>query len=93
MLAEAGKKVTKYTTTQQMQAALVTQNDAALNIPEAKEQVDDGADRLNKVDSSAVTKKTTSHISNFPDKHVKQKQRFSTDIAETRQEKKLFEAC
>ncbi|KAL2302500.1 hypothetical protein Nmel_009929 [Mimus melanotis] len=89
LLAETGKKVT---ITQQMQIALVTQNGAALCAPEAKEQGDD-ANRLKKVDSSAVAKKpkkTTSHISNFPDKHVKQKQRFSSDITETRQEKSYF---
>ncbi|XP_005049255.2 PREDICTED: shugoshin-like 2 isoform X2 [Ficedula albicollis] len=88
LLAEAGKKVT---VTQQMQVALVTQNGAALNTPEAKQQVDDDDDnRLKKVGSSAVAKKTTFHISNFPDKHVKQKQRFSSDITETRQEKSYF---
>ncbi|KAF4799627.1 shugoshin 2 [Turdus rufiventris] len=83
LLAEAGKKVA---ITQQLQVASVTQNDAALITPEATEQVDD-ADRLKKVDSSAVAKKAISHISNFPYKHAKQKQRFSSDIAETRQEK------
>ncbi|XP_056352898.1 shugoshin 2 isoform X2 [Oenanthe melanoleuca] len=87
LLAEAGKKVT---ITQQMQVALVTQNGAALNTPEAKEQVDDDGNRLKKVGSSAVAKKTTSHISNFPDKHVRQKQRFSSDITEIRQEKSYF---
>lgn len=90
LLAETGKKVT---VTQQMQVALVTQNGGALYTPEAKEHVDDDANRLKKVDSSAVAKKpekNTSHISNFPDKHVKQKQRFSSDITETRQEKSYF---
>ncbi|XP_039552934.1 shugoshin 2 [Passer montanus] len=86
LLAEAGKKVT---VTQQMQVALATQNGVALNTPQAKERVDDDVNRLKKVDSSAVASKT-SHISNFPDKHVKQKQRFSSDITETRQEKSYF---
>ncbi|XP_066178686.1 shugoshin 2 [Sylvia atricapilla] len=83
LLAEAGKKVT---VTQQMQVASVTQNGVALNAPQAKEQVDDDANRLKKVLSSAVANKT-SHISNFPDKHVKQKQRFSSDTTEARREK------
>ncbi|XP_063255870.1 shugoshin 2 isoform X1 [Prinia subflava] len=83
LLAEAGKKVT---VTQQMQIALGTHNGVALNTPQAKEQVDDDANRLKKVDSSAAANKT-SHISNFPDKHVKQKKRFSSDITKTRQEK------
>ncbi|XP_062354554.1 shugoshin 1-like [Cinclus cinclus] len=87
LLAEAGKKVT---ITQQIQVALVTQNCSALNTPQAKEQVDDDANGLKKVDSSAVAKKTISHISDFPDKHVKQKQRFSSHITETRQEKMYF---
>ncbi|XP_059709327.1 shugoshin 2 [Haemorhous mexicanus] len=86
LLAEAGKKAT---VTQQMQVALVTQNGVALNTPEAKEQADDDADRLKEVDSSAVASKT-SHISNFPDKHVKQKERFSSVITETRREKSYF---
>ncbi|XP_037999423.1 shugoshin 2 isoform X2 [Motacilla alba alba] len=86
LLAEAGKKVT---VTQQMKAALVTQNGLALNTPQAKEQVDDDANRLKKVDSSAVASKT-SHISHFPDKHAKQKQRFSSDTIETRREKSDF---
>ncbi|XP_066045333.1 shugoshin 2 [Chamaea fasciata] len=83
LLAEAGKKVT---VTQQMQVALVTQNGVALNTPQAKKQFDNDANRLKMVDSSAVANKT-SHISNFPDKHVKQKQRFSSDTTETRREK------
>ncbi|XP_041896831.1 shugoshin 2 isoform X4 [Corvus kubaryi] len=60
---EAGKKETE---TQQMQVALVTQNGAALNIPQAKEQVDDDANRLKKVDSSAVASKDL-HSSSSPD--------------------------
>lgn len=87
LLGEAGKKVT---VTQQMQVALVTQNGVALNTPPAKEQVDDDANRLKKVDSKAVANKKTSHISNFPDQNVKQKQRFSSDITETRREKSYF---
>lgn len=86
LLAEAGKKVTE---TQQMQVALVTQNGAALNTPQAKEQVDDDSNRLKKVDSSAVASKNL-HISNSPDKQVKQKQRFSSNITETRREKSYF---
>ncbi|XP_031969681.1 shugoshin 2 isoform X4 [Corvus moneduloides] len=60
---EAGKKETE---TQQMQVALVTQNGAALNTPQAKEQVDDDANRLKKVDSSAVASKDL-HSSSSPD--------------------------
>uniref|UniRef100_A0A8C3P0L0 Shugoshin C-terminal domain-containing protein n=1 Tax=Cyanoderma ruficeps TaxID=181631 RepID=A0A8C3P0L0_9PASS len=86
LLAEAGKKET---VTPQMQVALVTQNGVALNTSPAKEQVDDDASRLKKVDSSAVTNKT-SHISHFPDKHIKQKRRFRSAITETRQEKSYF---
>ncbi|XP_057884153.1 shugoshin 2 [Melospiza georgiana] len=86
LLAEAGKKAA---VTQQMQVSLVTQNGVALNTPQAKEQVDDDANRLEKIDSSAVASEP-SHISNFPDKHVKQKQRFSSDITETRPEKSYF---
>ncbi|KAM3667436.1 shugoshin 2 [Ammospiza maritima maritima] len=85
LLAEAGKKAA---VTQQMQVSLVTQNGVALNTPQAKEQVDD-ANRLEKVDSSAVASEP-SRISNFPDKHVKQKQRFSSDITETKPEKSYF---
>ncbi|XP_064574377.1 shugoshin 2 [Zonotrichia leucophrys gambelii] len=86
LLAEAGQKAA---VTQQMQVALVTQNGVALNTPQAKEQVDGDADRLEKVDSSAVASEP-SPISNFPDKHVKQKQRCSSDITETRPEKSYF---
>lgn len=86
LLAEAGKKAT---VTQEMQVALVTQNGVALNTPQAKEQVDNDANRLKKVDSSAVASKP-SHISNFPDKHVKQKHSFSSDITETTPEKSYF---
>lgn len=86
LLAEAGKKATE---TQQMPVSLAAQNGVALNTPQAKEQVDDDANRLKKVDSSAVANKTP-YISNSPNKHVKQKQRFSSDITETRQEKSYF---
>ncbi|KAF2987419.1 hypothetical protein EK904_002458 [Melospiza melodia maxima] len=86
LLAEAGKKAA---VTQQMQVSLVTQNGVALNTPQAKEQVDDDANRLEKIDSSAVASEP-SHISNFPDKHIKQKQRFSSDITETRPVKSYF---
>nr|XP_021411097.1 shugoshin 2 [Lonchura striata domestica] len=86
LLAEAGKKITA---TQQMQVALVTQNGVTLNTPQAKEQADDDANRLKKVDSSEVANKTC-HISNFPDKHVKHKQSFSSDITDTRREKSYF---
>ncbi|XP_017583857.1 PREDICTED: shugoshin 2 isoform X2 [Corvus brachyrhynchos] len=80
---EAGKKETE---TQQMQVALVTQNGAALNTPQAKEQVDDDANRLKKVDSSAMASKDL-HRSSSPDQQVKQKQRFNSDITETRRER------
>ncbi|XP_068052327.1 shugoshin 2 isoform X2 [Anomalospiza imberbis] len=86
LLAEAGKKIT---VTQQMRVALVTQNGVALNIPQAKEQVDVDANRLKKVDSSEVANKTC-HISNFPDKHVKHKRKFSSDITDTGREKSYF---
>lgn len=86
LLAEAGRKVT---VTQQMQVALVTQKGVALNTPQAKEQVDDDGNTLKMVDSSEAVNKS-SHISNFPAKHVKQKQSFSSDITETRQEKSSF---
>ncbi|XP_033371961.1 shugoshin 2 isoform X2 [Parus major] len=84
LAGRAGKKVT---VTQPMQVVLVTQNGVAMNTSQAEKQVDNDASGLKKVDSSALANET-SHISNFPDKHVKQKQRFSSDITETRQEKR-----
>ncbi|XP_027735891.1 shugoshin 2 isoform X2 [Empidonax traillii] len=84
--AETGNKVTG---TQQMQVALVPQDDAALNTPQAKEQVNDDANMLKKADSSAVANKSPL-ISNSSGNQVKQKQRFSSDITETRREKSYF---
>ncbi|PKU48281.1 shugoshin-like 2 [Limosa lapponica baueri] len=81
-----GNKVTE---TQQMQAALVTQNGVAMNTPQAKEQVEDDSNTLKKVDSSSVAHKTP-HISNAADNPVKHKHKFSSDITETRPEKKYF---
>ncbi|XP_074949926.1 shugoshin 2 [Phalacrocorax aristotelis] len=84
--ADLGNEITE---TQQMQVALVTQNCVAMNTPQAKEQVDDDANLLKKVDSSSVADKIP-HISNSPDNHVKCKQRFSSDITETRPEENYF---
>ncbi|XP_027581522.1 shugoshin 2 isoform X1 [Pipra filicauda] len=84
--AEAGNKVTE---TQQTQVALVTQDGGALNTPQAKEQVDDDANMLKKADFSAVATKPLP-ISNSSGNQVKQKQRFSSDNTETRQEKSYF---
>ncbi|KAJ7394989.1 shugoshin 2 isoform X3 [Pitangus sulphuratus] len=81
--AEAGNKVTG---TQQMQVALVTRDGAALNTPQDKEQVNDDANMLKKADSSAVANKPPL-ISNSSGNQVKQKQRLSSDITETRREK------
>ncbi|XP_009581379.1 PREDICTED: shugoshin-like 2, partial [Fulmarus glacialis] len=81
-----GNKVTE---TQQMQMVLVTQNGVAVNTPQAKEQLDDDANMLKKVDSSSVANKPP-HISNSPDNQVKHKQRFSSDITETRPDKNYF---
>ncbi|XP_010010376.1 PREDICTED: shugoshin-like 2 [Nestor notabilis] len=75
----------KITETLQMEAALVTQNGAAMNTPQAKELVDGDANSLKKVDSSSVAHKLP-HISNSPDNQVKCKQRFSADTTETRAE-------
>ncbi|KAM6080396.1 shugoshin 2, partial [Theristicus caerulescens] len=79
----------KITEVQQMQVALVTQNGVAMNTPQAKEQVDDDVNMLKQVDSSSVAHKTP-HISNSPDNQVKCKQRFSSDVTETRPEKNYF---
>lgn len=84
--AVRGKRVTE---TQQMQVALVTQDGVAMNRPQAKEQVDDDANMLKEVDSSSVAHEK-SHISNFPDNQVKHKQRFGSDITDTRPEKNYF---
>ncbi|XP_014810168.1 PREDICTED: shugoshin-like 2 [Calidris pugnax] len=81
-----GNKVTK---TQQMQAALVTQNGVATNASQAKEQVDDDSNTLKKVESSLVAHKPP-HISTAADNPVKHKQKFGSDIIETRSEKKYF---
>ncbi|XP_074685620.1 shugoshin 2 [Strix aluco] len=79
----------KITETQQMQVALVTQNGVAMNTPQAKEQVDDGANMFKEVDSSSVAHKSP-HISNSPDNWVKLKQRLSSDVTEIRPEKNYF---
>ncbi|XP_010307339.2 uncharacterized protein LOC104631736 [Balearica regulorum gibbericeps] len=84
--AVRGNRVTE---TQQMEVALVTQDAVAMNRPQAKEQVDDDANMLKEVDSSSVAHEN-SHISSFPDNQVKHKQRFNSDITETRPEKKYF---
>ena len=75
---------TKVIETHQMPVALVTQNMA-----QAKEQVDDDANTLKKVDSSSVAHKSPP-ISNSPDNQAKRKQRFSSDVTETRPEKNYF---
>ncbi|KAM9548949.1 shugoshin 2 isoform 1-T3 [Guaruba guarouba] len=74
----------KITETPQMEAALVTLNDIAMNTPQAKELVDGDANKLKKVDSSSVAHKQL-HISNSNNR-VKCKQRFSSDTTETRPE-------
>ncbi|XP_075009671.1 shugoshin 2 [Calonectris borealis] len=84
--AVRGNQVTE---TQQMQVVLVTQNGVAVNTPQAKEQLDNDANMLKKVDSSSVAHKNP-HISNSPDNQVKHKQRFSSDITETRPDKNYF---
>lgn len=84
--AVCGNKVTE---TQQMQVALVTQNGVAMNTPQAKEQVDDDANTLKKVDFSLVAHKNP-HISNPTDNPVKHKRRFGSDVTETRPEKNYF---
>ncbi|KAM6398069.1 shugoshin 2, partial [Pluvialis apricaria] len=84
--AVCGNNVTE---TQKMQVALVTQNGVAMNTPQAKEQVDDDAKTLKKVDSSLVAHKNP-HISNSADNPVKHKQRFGSDITETRPEENYF---
>ncbi|XP_027492377.1 shugoshin 2 isoform X3 [Corapipo altera] len=84
--AEAGNKVTE---TQQTRVALVTQDGVALSAPQAKEQVDDDADMLKKADFSAVATKPLP-ISSSSGNQVKQKQRFSSDNTESRQEKSYF---
>ncbi|XP_032548625.1 shugoshin 2 [Chiroxiphia lanceolata] len=86
LLAEAGNKVTE---TQQTQVALVTQGGVALSTPQAKEQVDDDANMLKKADFSAVAAKPLP-ISSSSGNQIKQKQRFSSDNTETRQEKSHF---
>ncbi|XP_062475708.1 shugoshin 2 isoform X1 [Pezoporus occidentalis] len=80
--AVPGNKITE---TPKIEAALVTQNGVAMNTPQDKELVDDDANMLKKVDSSAAAHKQP-HISNSPDNRVKCKQRFSSDTTETRPE-------
>ncbi|XP_071604011.1 shugoshin 2 isoform X2 [Heliangelus exortis] len=80
--AVCGNKVNE---TQQIQTAVVAQNGVAINAPQAKE-VNDDAHTLKEVDSSSVTHKPP-HTSNSPDNQAKHKQRFSSDISETRAEK------
>ncbi|XP_061233429.1 shugoshin 2 isoform X2 [Neopsephotus bourkii] len=75
----------KISETPEMEAALVTQNDVAMNTPQDKELVDGDAYKLKKVDPSSVAHKQP-HISNSPDNRVKCKQRFSSDTTETRPE-------
>ncbi|XP_071419082.1 shugoshin 2, partial [Pithys albifrons albifrons] len=82
--AEAGNKVTE---TQQTQ--VVTRSGIALNTPPAKEHIGDDASMLKKADSLAVANKKK-HISNSSGNLIKQKQRFSSDITETRREKSDF---
>ncbi|XP_067994034.1 shugoshin 2 isoform X1 [Melanerpes formicivorus] len=76
------------TGTQQMQIALVMENGAAMNSPQAKEQVNDTVNMLKKVDPSSLAHKMP-HSSNS-NKLVKQNQRFSSDITETKGEKDSF---
>ncbi|KAJ7408095.1 shugoshin 2 isoform X3 [Willisornis vidua] len=82
--AEAGNKVTESQQTQ-----VVTRSGIALNAPSAKEHIGDDASMLKKADSLAVANKKP-HISNSSGNLIKQKQRFSSDITETRREKSDF---
>ncbi|XP_010117462.1 PREDICTED: shugoshin-like 2, partial [Chlamydotis macqueenii] len=84
--AAHGNKITE---TQQMQVSLVTQNGTAMNTPQAKEQDDDDANMLKKVDSSSVANKNP-HISNSPDNQAKRKQSFSSGVTETRPDENYF---